>query len=333
MRGVPDALLRLAPLPQRAPRLRAVPAWLSGVPAAEAQTAPAPFADGGAEAAGLAAFAAVAAERAPALARLLRPPGPWRAGREEGPGFSWRCAQRDALAALGALSARLDLAARRLLLSGRVDAAPHRGKPAQAYSLSTPDGPLVSLWWAGDAASASVLAHELGHASAQCLRSAPAPSRALEEAFAFMAETAFHHHRRGLSGARAHRRQHLFDLLIRQPAIAAFEADGQPDRDCAFEAALTRMAPHLDWAGAGPGWRESPQMRHRPGEALLYAAAAALALVLSPRILEGGQSGRATYLEQVMTGRSLDTLAASFGRTLDASLFHAAFDAAEAFGR
>jgi hypothetical protein len=234
------------------------------------------------------------------------------------PDFSWRAAQADALAALGLLHPQLEDRARALLLAGRVDGAPRVGKPAQPFSLPTPDGPVVSLWWAGDGASAATLAHELGHASAQAQRSGPAPCRALDEVFALMTEMAFHAHRAGAAGAQAHRAQHAFDFLIRQTA-AAWAEEG---RD--WPAAFARAAPHL------PPCRPPAQ---RPGEARAYALAAAIAFVLAPRVLGGGRMARATYLDAVMHAQTLEDLLAAFDLTRGEALFEAAFDAAVGFSR
>lgn len=261
-----------------------------------------------------AAFSTVAGRRAPGLAAQVRPSGQ----RPALPEFSWRAAQADALAALGLLHPRLEDRARALLLAGRVDAAPRYGKPAQPFSLPTPDGPVVSLWWAGNGASAATLAHELGHASAQALRAGPAPARALDEVFALMAEMAFHACRAGAPGAQAHRAQHAFDFLIRQTAAAWAEEGG------GWPAAFVRAAPHLP---------PSQPPAQRAGEARAYALAAAIAFRLAPCVLGGGRGGRATYLHAVMHADTLEDLLAAFDLTGGEALFEAAFDAAEAFAR
>jgi hypothetical protein len=293
-----------------------------------------------------AAFSAVAARRAPALARLARPVDQ---PRPDLPVFSWRVAQKDALKALSLLHPMLEDRARALILDGRVDAAARAGKPAQPFSLLTPDGPWVSLDWAGDAQSAATLAHELGHASAQAVRPGPAPVRALDEAFALMAETAFHAVRFGEAGARAHRRQHGVDFLIRQTALAWCEREG-----LSWPVAMARAAPHLA-PGAAPA--------QRPGGAPAYALAAAAGLVLWSRIASSrpsaaraGTSRRTrayeipdrgfatsgmttkarhaaqqTYLKAVMHAHTLKDLLAAFGLMPDAAFFETAFDAAEDF--
>lgn len=333
--GVPRLARRLLPLPQHAPStglaaLRWLGSGRDGWPPVCAAAALRPaFAacardavangDVSAESAGVppalwAAFSAVAGRRAPGLAAQVRP----GMERPAVPEFSWRAAQADALAALGLLHPHLEDRARALLLAGRVDAAPRPAKPAQPFSLPTPEGPVVSLWWAGDGASAATLAHELGHASAQAVRSGPAPARALDEVFALMAEMAFHAHRVGAAGAQAHRAQHAFDFLIRQTAAAWAQEGGD------WPAAFARAAPHLAPCRAPT---------QRPGEARAYALAAAIAFRLAPRVLGDGRGPRATYLHAVMHAQTLEDLLAAFDLTGGEALFEAAFDAAEAFAR
>lgn len=291
----------------------------------------------------VAAFRAVAAARAPELARahaaLFRAaylgegiaalPPRWRAPwplrwRET---MTWRRTQTLAVAAVTRVHPRLGRHADAVVRLGRVrisaTASPHTqrarfGPPRVVTRFdATSEAPLI-------------LAHELGHAAQMSVRplgpSRPPPPMAAAELAAHVAERAFHavYAEAGNPRAAAARcAEDMLAMLVRHPARDALES--APDD---WSAIARRFAPDHAWAGDAPPL--TARARAEPLSTLGYAMAATLATVLFAR-MEGDAGVRDAYLDWVRAGpdaRFTDAAALLGARADDPALYDAAYDVA-----
>ena len=298
----------------------------------------------GVPAAAAAAFRAVAAARAPDLARahaaLYRaayagaglgslPPrwrAPWpEAWRER---IDWPRARRLAVAGLKAVHPELGRRARAVVAMGRARIA-QREAPHTRRSRFGP--PHVFVRFDGTSETALMLAHELGHAAQMSLHawgpSRPPPPLVDSEIAAHVAERGFHsvYAAAGAPRAAAARlAEDLLAMLVRHPARDALEQDA---RD-AWPDIAARYAPGHAWAADPPPL--TARALAEPLSTLAYAMAASVAVALSARLVrEPALAER--YLAWVSAGphARFDAAAALLGLAPDdPALYMSAYDVA-----
>lgn len=299
----------------------------------------------GVPAAAAEAFRAVAAMRAPELARAWAnlfhaayaaegltalPPrwrAPWPVGwREE---LSWRRTRALAVEGLGRVHRRLGARAAGVVGAGRV----RRSAKIAPQTRPTRFGPpRVITRFEGGSEGPLILAHELGHATqmaparfAQCR---PPPALAASETVAHVAERGFHAiyadagHRRAAAARVA---EDLLIMLVRHPARDAVENAAPGDT---WEQISARYAPGHLWSTDPPPL--TARALAEPLSTLAYGMAATLAIALFARI-DADAAVADAYLKWVRTGSAarFEDAAALIGfDAADPALYNAAYDAA-----
>lgn len=296
----------------------------------------------GVPAAAAEAFRAVAAARAPGLARAYAElhraafaaegarslPQRWRAPWPESwrEAIDWRRARTLAVAALQQVHPKLGGRARVVVGMGRAHIV-QGGTPHTRPSRFGP--PHVFVRFDGASETPLVLAHELGHAAQMSLRawgpSRPPPKLAGSEVAAHVAERGFHtvYKRDGDPRAAAARiAEDLLALLVRHPARDALECGG------VWSETAAAFAPGHAWAADPPPL--TPRARAEPLSTLGYAMAAAVAIALHSR-MEHEPGLRDAYLQWVRTGprARFEDAAALLGLAADdPTLYMCAYDVA-----